>query len=86
MGDLTGASPDIVYADRASILRTKGIALWDVCLSAIRPGSLDSKILSSMIIPNDFDVSSWRIRYNHKIAELRPKWCKLRGKLYSKLK
>jgi TDG/mug DNA glycosylase family protein len=56
MGDLTGASPDIVYEDRAGILNARGIALWDVCLSAIRPGSLDSKILSSTIIPNDFDA------------------------------
>jgi hypoxanthine-DNA glycosylase len=54
MGELIGATPDMSYADRRALLKKKRIALWDVCASAHRAGSLDSKIQSSTIMPNDF--------------------------------
>ena len=55
MGDLVGAIPEMAYQDRLNILKKNGIALWDVCLSAERTGSLDAKILQSSVVPNDFD-------------------------------
>jgi double-stranded uracil-DNA glycosylase len=54
MGALVGASPELEYKERLSVLRKNGIALWDVCHSAERSGSLDSKIVASSIEPNDF--------------------------------
>ena len=54
MGELVGASPDIPYVDRLSRLKDKKIALWDVCASAKRMGSLDSNIQPLTIVPNDF--------------------------------
>jgi double-stranded uracil-DNA glycosylase len=54
MGELVGASPEIAYKERLSALKKNGIALWDVCHSAERSGSLDSKIVASTIEPNDF--------------------------------
>ncbi|HRN85557.1 MAG TPA: DNA-deoxyinosine glycosylase [Hyphomicrobium sp.] len=52
MGDLVGAAPDLPYPARTQILRTHGIAVWDVLKSCVRPGSLDSSIRDE--IPNDF--------------------------------
>ena len=54
MGELVGASPDKTYEDRLELLRKSGIALWDVCASADRSGSLDSKILLPSVVANDF--------------------------------
>ena len=61
MGKLFGASPDLPYPDRICRLIVSGIALWDVCASARRPGSLDSKI--SAVVPNDF--SAFLSRHPH---------------------
>jgi hypoxanthine-DNA glycosylase len=55
MGDLVGATPDMAYQDRLQTLKNSGIAVWDVCHSAERKGSLDAKIVSSTVVPNDFD-------------------------------
>jgi double-stranded uracil-DNA glycosylase len=55
MGDLVGAAPDMAYQKRLHMLRRSGIALWDVCHSAERKGSLDAKISLPSVIPNDFD-------------------------------
>jgi hypoxanthine-DNA glycosylase len=52
MGALVGAGPDLPYADRLDRLRTHHIAVWDVCASAMREGSLDTAIKSPEI--NDF--------------------------------
>ena len=56
MGELVGASPDLPYADRLEKLRKSGIALWDVCHSAERPGSSDAEIRMETVEPNDFSA------------------------------
>jgi hypoxanthine-DNA glycosylase len=53
MGRLFGAGPELAYAERAQHLVQNGIALWDVCASAHRPGSLDAAIVHSSVVPND---------------------------------
>ncbi|MDP9050214.1 MAG: DNA-deoxyinosine glycosylase [Acidobacteriota bacterium] len=55
MGELIGAHPDLPYQSRLDLLRKKGIALWDVCKSAERQGSLDAKIIKNTVETNDFD-------------------------------
>jgi hypoxanthine-DNA glycosylase len=52
MGTLIGAGPELPYAQRIQVLRKAGIALWDVCASAHRLGSLDSAIKNHAV--NDF--------------------------------
>jgi len=54
MGELFGAGPDLAYDDRLQRLVAARVALWDVCRSAIRPGSLDQKIDPASVEPNDF--------------------------------
>jgi hypoxanthine-DNA glycosylase len=54
MGELVGASPELAYRDRLRRLCVSGIALWDVCRAAERPGSADAEIRMDSIEPNDF--------------------------------
>ncbi len=54
MGTLLGFSPQRPYRQRLQCLKSRGIALWDVLKSCERPGSLDSSIAESSIVPNDF--------------------------------
>ena len=54
MGELIGATPDLPYPDRLQRLRQSGIALWDVCRAAERPGSSDAEIRMETVEPNDF--------------------------------
>jgi hypoxanthine-DNA glycosylase len=54
MGELCGAGLDVPYLERADRLVQRGIALWDVCRAAARPGSLDSSIDLATVVPNDF--------------------------------
>ncbi len=54
MGSLFGAGPDLPYAQRTQALRQAGVALWDVCASAHRIGSLDSAIKDHAV--NDFET------------------------------
>ena len=54
MGRLYGAGQEVPYAERAQRLVRNGIALWDVCAAAQRPGSLDASIVHSSVVPNDF--------------------------------
>jgi double-stranded uracil-DNA glycosylase len=44
--------PESIYAQRVRLLKQNGVALWDVCAAAERPGSLDSAIVSATA--NDF--------------------------------
>ena len=53
MGRLFDAGPERPYAERAQRLVLNGIALWDICASAQRPGSLDAAIVHSSVVPND---------------------------------
>jgi hypoxanthine-DNA glycosylase len=54
MGELIDAGPDVPYRERVARLRASGIALWDVCKAAERPGSLDAAIVPGSIVINDF--------------------------------
>jgi hypoxanthine-DNA glycosylase len=54
MGRLFGAGPALSYSERSQRLVQNGIALWDVCAAAQRPGSLDAAIVHSSVVPNDF--------------------------------
>jgi len=54
MGALVGAGPELPFEARIQILQNHGIALWDVCAAAFRPGSLDASISAASVVPNDF--------------------------------
>jgi hypoxanthine-DNA glycosylase len=54
MGDLIGAVPPLPYESRIQILKSAGIALWDVLASCTRGSSLDSDIDEASTSPNDF--------------------------------
>lgn len=52
MRDLVGATGD--YPERCQKLTDRGIAVWDVLHSSVRPGSLDADIRLDTARPNDF--------------------------------
>ena len=54
MGRLLCFEPEMPYKRRLATLKKCRIALWDVCASADRIGSLDSAIVNSSVRPNDF--------------------------------
>jgi double-stranded uracil-DNA glycosylase len=54
IGELTGAAPQLPYAERTARLIAARVALWDVCRSARRAGSLDAAIERDSVICNDF--------------------------------
>lgn len=54
MGELFGAGPELAYAARVRRLLARRVAVWDVCERAFRAGSLDTAILRSSIVVNDF--------------------------------
>ena len=54
MGALFDAGPELPYAERIERLTRHAIALWDVVASAERPGSLDSAIVPSSVVVNNF--------------------------------
>jgi double-stranded uracil-DNA glycosylase len=56
MGEIVGARAELTYDARLERLVQRKIALWDVCASAERVGSLDSSILVASVVPNDFRV------------------------------
>lgn len=51
---LFGIPREAPYADRLRKLNEAGVALWDVCAAATRPGSLDQSIRRGTEVPNDF--------------------------------
>ncbi len=53
MREIAGATGD--YRSRCGALRERGIALWDVLSSSVRPGSLDANIDMESAVPNDFE-------------------------------
>lgn len=75
MEELTGSQPAQPYPVRVQMLKTAGIALWDVLASCRRPGSLDADIDPSSIYPNDFQTFSLnhpgisRVYFNGAMAE-----------------
>jgi TDG/mug DNA glycosylase family protein len=54
MGALCGAGPELPYRARTRRLAAGGIALWDVCATAFRAGSLDAAIVAGSVVVNDF--------------------------------
>lgn len=52
MGELFGAGADLAYEQRLDALCDAGVALWDVCETARRSGSLDANIEQAQA--NDF--------------------------------
>ncbi|GAB3761931.1 DNA-deoxyinosine glycosylase [Ramlibacter monticola] len=52
--EVFGAPIDLPYQARLQLLLDQGIALWDVCATAHRPGSLDTSIEGASVITNDF--------------------------------
>lgn len=53
MFDLLGENTKDNYDDKLDFIKANNIALWDVCYSAYRPGSLDSHI--KMEVANSID-------------------------------
>ena len=53
MDSLVGAGPQLPYAARVRRLAACGIALWDVCATALRAGSLDASIVAGSVVAND---------------------------------
>jgi TDG/mug DNA glycosylase family protein len=54
MGEMLGFDPASPYDARVALVRSAGIAVWDVLKSCIRASSLDSAIDASSAVPNDF--------------------------------
>jgi hypoxanthine-DNA glycosylase len=53
-GELFGFDPSLDYDARLRALVAHRVALWDTCAAAVRPGSLDARILRASVVPNDF--------------------------------
>jgi len=56
MGDLIGATLTLPYTQRIQILKSNGIAVWDVLASCTRESSLDSDIDKTSVCPNNFEL------------------------------
>jgi TDG/mug DNA glycosylase family protein len=54
MGELIGAAATLPYEARTQILKSAGIALWDVLASCTRHSSMDADIEADSICANDF--------------------------------
>jgi TDG/mug DNA glycosylase family protein len=56
MGQQFNFKADLSYRSRIAALKRNRIALWDVCASAHRPGSLDTSIDTATVRLNDFSA------------------------------
>ena len=56
MAEILGFSCDLSYTNREKQLKNNRIALWDVCETACRSGSLDSTIRLADVVPNEFSA------------------------------
>jgi len=54
MAKMINFDPALAYPARTQCLRDAGIALWDVLAACERKSSLDSDIIESSIVANDF--------------------------------
>lgn len=54
MGALFGAGPQLAYLLRVRKLNSQKVAVWDVLKRCERPGSLDSSIVRTSEVANDF--------------------------------
>lgn len=54
MGRIFGATQDLPYERRLELLRANRVAVWDVLAAGERVGSLDSAIVHSSAVINDF--------------------------------
>jgi len=54
MAEILGFTASTPYDARLEVLKTSGIALWDVLQACVRTGSLDSAIEKGSRVPNDF--------------------------------
>jgi hypoxanthine-DNA glycosylase len=54
MGRIFGAAPELPYERRLEVLRVHRVAVWDVLAAGERSGSLDSAIVASSMVINDF--------------------------------
>jgi len=81
MGEIVRAYPHLPYKSRLDLLKRNGIAVWDVCESAQRTGSLDSKIIKSTVVPNDFNSFLDKhpkieaVFFNGTVAAKLFRWC-----------
>lgn len=55
MAALLAFEPSLAYERRISLLCDRHIAVWDVLAMCTRESSLDSDIVESSIVPNDFN-------------------------------
>ena len=55
---IIGIQQSLPYETRCKQLTDSGIALWDVLKTCTRSSSLDSDIIESSIVPNDFEIFS----------------------------
>ena len=63
MGELIGAAATLPYKTRTQILKSAGIALWDVLASCTRHSSMDADIEADSICANDF--ASFFLKHPH---------------------
>lgn len=56
MGGLFVFDPALPYETRVAKLEENHVGVWDVCASAFRPGSLDSAIVLTSVIANNFNA------------------------------